>query len=328
MKFEKLEDGAQSVADWDRFVSDSNDGTVFHTLRFLGYHPGDRFESHHLCIYKRNRLFAVLPGTLCKEQSGPALVSHPGASYGGLVFSDHFSFSDASDLIQGLVDYSTSAGFRRIEMTLPPTAYMATPHQIFEYALISAGFSYRKRELTSIVSLDTPVENVLAGLPQKTRADVRQAQKLGLCVTWRDDPSDEDLGVLYRMLLDNRQDLELKTPPAHSLEELGRIREKLPGMLLLGLTHSGDTSVAGTLVFRCNPQVLLTFYICHDRSARDLHPVHLMLCDLLSEGTRQRYRYVDFGISTVNMKPLHSLIKFKESFNAQGFFRDTFEKVI
>ena len=60
--------------------------------QFLTYHPTDRFINHHLCIYKRNKLFAVMPGAEVSEEGGPAFVSYPGASYGGMVVSSDCRF--------------------------------------------------------------------------------------------------------------------------------------------------------------------------------------------------------------------------------------------
>jgi len=328
MRIERLKDDAQARFCWDEFVSESNNGTVFHKQQFLGYHPEERFEDHHLAVYKRDRLYAVITGAIVENRDAKAFVSHPGASYGGVVLGSHCRFEDAAAVITALVTYLRETDTGVIDLTLPPAPYYQVPHQTLEYALVSAGFQYRKRELTSVVAIDAGPDSLYARLPKKTRADVRQAQKLGLGVNWIDDPPDYELSVMYDMLLENREELGLLTPPAHTIEELGRIRDQLPGMLLMGLVRSEDRPVASTLVFRCNSRVLLTFYICHKSAARDRHPVHLMLHGLLCEGAKQGYRYVDFGISTVQMKPLYSLIKFKESFGAQGFFRDTFEKHI
>ena len=33
---------------WDEFIAETNNGTLFHTQRFLGYHPEGRFEHRHL----------------------------------------------------------------------------------------------------------------------------------------------------------------------------------------------------------------------------------------------------------------------------------------
>lgn len=329
MRVERLQDHVGAHAAWDAFVDASNNGTVFQRLGFLAYHPPARFQNHHLIFLKRKRLFAVLPAAVKQEPGGPALVSHPGASYGGPVLPRGFRFEDAVSLVTALESYARDAGFKRLDLTLTPTPYLHTPHQTLEYALVLAGFGYRKREFTSIVTFGAEPEDVCTRLPAKTRADVRQARKLGLRVAWSDDPSDDDLSSLYRMLTANRADLGLTDPATHTLEELIRIRDLMPGLLLLGMTYTPDgVPVAGTLAFRCNARALLTFYICHERAYRDRHPVHLLLADLIREGAQQGYRILDFGISSIRMDPLRSLVRFKESFGAQGFFRETFEKQV
>ena len=173
MTIKRWQDTEENVALWDQWVADSNNGTIFQTLQFLTYHPTDRFINHHLCIYKRNKLFAVMPGAEVSEEGGPAFVSYPGASYGGMVVSSDCHLEDAVRLVDTLVAYIRTAGFTRIDLTLPPTPYYQTPHQTLDFALVHAGFQYRKRELTNIVSLNIPPDKVLQNLPEKTRADIR-----------------------------------------------------------------------------------------------------------------------------------------------------------
>lgn len=325
MKIERLRDDAAAHQVWDRFVAVADNGTIFQHLRFLEYHPENRFHSHHMLVYKRRHLYAVIPAALQEETDGPALISHPGASYGGIVTQPPFRLDDADALIAALLTYAQDNGLRRIDLTPTPMPYMKHPNQTVDFALVRAGFRYRKREFTHVVRLDTPPDMIMKGMPVKTRADIRQAMKCGLSVVWTDHPSSDELSMLYRMLLENRKTLGLTAPPTHTMEEVIRIRDLMPELMTLGMVYEDTRAVAGTLVFRCNPQALLTFYICHDRVARDRHPVHLLLYDLICRGTQQGYRIVDFGISTVHMKPLRSLIRFKESFRAQGIFRETFE---
>ncbi len=39
--------------DWDRFVRQANNGTLFHLRQFLSYHPPGRFEDHSLVFTGR-----------------------------------------------------------------------------------------------------------------------------------------------------------------------------------------------------------------------------------------------------------------------------------
>jgi hypothetical protein len=40
---------------WDKFVDQSNNGTLFHSRRFLGYHPKNRFNDHSLIFKKKKK---------------------------------------------------------------------------------------------------------------------------------------------------------------------------------------------------------------------------------------------------------------------------------
>lgn len=39
--------------DWDNFVLNSNNGTMFHSRKFLSYHPEGRFKDTSLVIIKK-----------------------------------------------------------------------------------------------------------------------------------------------------------------------------------------------------------------------------------------------------------------------------------
>ena len=47
---------------WDDYVWNSPGGTIFHTTRFLSYHPATRFEFMNLAVSEGDDLVCVLPG--------------------------------------------------------------------------------------------------------------------------------------------------------------------------------------------------------------------------------------------------------------------------
>jgi lipid II:glycine glycyltransferase (peptidoglycan interpeptide bridge formation enzyme) len=51
--------------------------------------------------------------------------------------------------------------------------------------------------------------------------------------------------------------------------------------------------------------------------------VNLLFYEVFQWCIAQGFRFLDFGIFTVNMQPNWGLGRFKESFGAQGVFRDT-----
>jgi hypothetical protein len=66
----------------------SANGTLFHDLRFLRYHPADRFEFHHLVLRRKGKPIALLPGGLCRAADPPMFSSPLGASIGGVAVAD------------------------------------------------------------------------------------------------------------------------------------------------------------------------------------------------------------------------------------------------
>ena len=82
--------------------------------------------------------------------------------------------------------------------------------------------------------------------------------------------------------------------------------------------------IAGVIMFHCNQLVTLAFYISHDEAFQEFRAVNLLFFEIYRISIEQGFRYLDFGIFTVNMDPNFGLARFKENFGSMGIFRDTF----
>src|ERR1700740_2881334 len=65
---------------WKTFLGDSNNGTLFHDLDFLAYHPPGKYDFRHLIASRANGIEALIPGAVSKDG---VFVSLAGASIGG-----------------------------------------------------------------------------------------------------------------------------------------------------------------------------------------------------------------------------------------------------
>jgi hypothetical protein len=72
---------------WDNFVGESVNGTIFHTRRFLSYHPEERFRDESL-VFRRAAKILVVAGGARTWTAGATAWSHRGASYGGFVYRE------------------------------------------------------------------------------------------------------------------------------------------------------------------------------------------------------------------------------------------------
>ncbi len=306
---------------WESFVWSANNGTLFHTRRFLSYHPPERFVDASLMFFKKGRLLALLPAVVWPEENGRVLISHRGASYGGFVVRDTLSIEEAFALVKSLVDYGRRNGLAALDLTPPPQVYLRRPSNYIDFALVQNGFTYRKREISSVIPLDFGSDEILSTFSEMSRRAVRRGKKLGVTVRESEDPA--DYARFYEILKKNLR-LRHGVNPTHTLPELMRLKELFPERIKLFAAFLPDeTMAAGVVMFVCNPRVVLAFYISHDDDYQQYRGVNCLFHDIVDWGIRSGYRFLDFGIFTVNEDPNWGLARFKESFGAQGVFRDS-----
>ncbi|RPI00697.1 MAG: GNAT family N-acetyltransferase [Calditrichaeota bacterium] len=309
------------VDEWDDFVWSANNGTIFHTRQFLSYHPSERFNDFSLLLYKNGRKLALFPAVEWQESGKRLLISHRGASYGGLVISDTLSIAESFELVETLIKFAKQEGFSTIDITPPPQIYLRRPSNYIDFALVQQGFIYRKREISSVIPLDFSRDSILATFNESSRRAVRRGEKLGVVVRESEAPTHYE--AFYSILKKNLR-LRHGVNPTHTLPELLRIKELFPDRVKLFAAFLPDqTMAAGVVMFICNSRVVLAFYISHDEAYQQYRGVNCLFHDIIDWGIREGYGFLDFGIFTVNEDPNWGLARFKESFGAQGVFRDS-----
>lgn len=310
--------------EWDDFVSEAVNGTLYHTLKFLSYHPPHRFASHHIVFRRKGHLVGVMPGVEVWEGDQKVWVSHPGASYGGLAYSAQLKYHHLEEMVRCLVTYAKSKGFGAIRMTLPPVIYNSHPQQALDFALWRNGFGVIRTELTQAVSLDPSPEELFNHFVNKTRNAYRKAIKEGCQFRVLDPPNAEELEKFYQILDENRRGLGVK--PAHTKEEIALLHQLVPERLMMAVVEREGEMLAGIWNFCCTSTTVLEFYMAHKASAVPFKPVPFLTYHSLIWAKERGFRWMDFGISSIWGEPTWGLLRFKENFNARHFLRQTWEK--
>ncbi len=304
---------------WDNFVSSANNGTLFHTRRFLNYHHEGRFNDHSLEFYKKGKLVGVFPAALIETGNKRQLVSHPGASVGSFVVPEDLAFADALEMVEQLVDYSKRENLDGIKLTQTPTIYSKRLSHYIDFALQKNGFLYSKREISSILFLEKSIDENLSKFKSTHRTAARKAEKSGVVVKETDD-----FASFYEILKKNlsiRHDVK----PTHSLDELLHLKELFPDKINLFGAYIEGEIVAGVVNFIATENVVLAFYISHNEDFQEVRPINLLFYKIFEWAIQKKYNVFDFGIFTVNEEPNMGLARFKENFGASGQFRDTME---
>ena|SRR3989304_8877719 len=317
-----LSESRLSNENWDDFVAVSDNGTIFHTRKFLSYHPKTRFNDASIIVKKNDKLFSVFPAAVIERENKRILTSHSGASYGGFVYNSDLNLKDAFSLVEGLEDFGKENNCDRIQLTIPPIIYESKYSNYMDFALVKNNFQYIKREISSVVQLDIPEEKLLSTYRAEARTAVNKSIKKGVIIRECDN-----YGEYYEILKKNLK-LRHNVSPTHTIEELKKLAGMFTKEIRLWGAFLGDKLIAGVCNFTANPRVVLAFYISHDEDYQEYRAVNLLFYEIMKKYQQEGCRFLDFGIFTVNMDPNLGLARFKENFGARGIFRDTFYKDI
>ncbi len=304
--------------EWDEFVHSSDNGTIFHLRKFLAYHPKGRFNDASFALYKNNRMFSLFSAVLIERDGKKILSSHGGASYGGFVYNSNLNLKEAFSLVESVIKFSKDMNCDRIQITIPPIIYQSKYSNYIDFALIKNGFNYLKRDVSSVVQLDVDEDKLLYTYRPEARTAVNKAVKKGVKIK-----ECEEFEEYYKILEKNLK-LRHNVTPTHTLSELLKLKKIFPDKIRLWGAFLGDKLIAGVCNFSANEKVVLAFYISHNEDYQEYRAVNLLFFEIMKKYKEEGFKFLDFGIFTVNMEPNWGLGRFKENFGARGILRDTF----
>lgn len=303
---------------WDEFVRSADNGTIFHQRTFLNYHPPERFNDHSLVIRSKGTIQALFPAVEWTIDRDKTLFSHRGASYGGFVYQS-VSLEQALGWVQALKHYARESGFSRILMTIPPMLYAERPTNYCDFALVSEGFRYQKRELTAVLAVPPSEEEIFSLFKQEARTATRKAAKMGVTIA-----QSSDYAAYYDILSHNLM-MRHGATPTHTLTELEYLAKTFPDHIALQAAFLQGRMIAGVVNFIANPRTMLGFYISDNKEFQEYRALNLLFYEIFRDCAARGIEWYDFGTFTLNMQPNFGLGKFKETFGARGIFRDTLE---
>jgi len=303
--------------EWENFVAASNNGTIFHSRKFLSYHSPNRFKDSSLLFYDDKKLVSVLTAADIERDGMRCLWSHIGASFGGFVTKESLSIRQSFDLVESLIEYGLKNKFERIVLTNTPIVYQTRFSNYIDFALIRNSFNYLKREITSVITLNVDEDNVQKLLKPEARTSFRKAEKMGVVIK-----KSEDFDEYYEILKNNLA-MRHNVQPAHTLEEIIKLKKLFPQKIHLFGAYIDKKMIAGVVNFYCNDNVVLVFYISHNQEFQEYRAVNLLFYTIMKDAIGRGLKFLDFGLFTVNMEPNWGLGKFKENFGARGILRDS-----
>ena len=243
---------AKDTMDWDDFVNQSNNGTIFHLRSFLSYHIDRKFIDNSLIFEKNGKVIAVFPATFEQMNGKNTLYSHPGASFGGFVFQN-ISFEDANNLIIILEQYSINNKFEKIFFVDTPSIYYRQLDDTLEYLLHWHNFSVKEYYISSKINIAQFSSSLDYLNARKKRYVKSYLENNELTVKL-----ENDFEQFYPILLENKK--KHNVTPTHSLKELRKLNERHPRSFHLLLLYYKNIIIGGALNFIVNENCGMVFY--------------------------------------------------------------------
>jgi FemAB-related protein (PEP-CTERM system-associated) len=268
--------------EWDRFVSNSPTGTLFHLSGwktvvekslgrrtfYLAARDGSGIRGVFPISWVRSRIF------------GDCLVSMPLAVYGGICADDrdaHFSLLNAGrELAQRL-------GVKYLEMRNRTEPF-------------PTNLPGRDLYVTFTQDLTPGPEKLMQALPRDTRYAVRKSLKAGL--DWTEDLTLEEFYEIY----------------AHSVHRLGTpvfsrklfevLRSEFSSQCRLFGVRKGKVAIAGVLCLYFRDQVLPYYAGALPEFYKD-SPNNFMYWNLIAQSCKEGFRVFDFGRSKRDTGSFH-----------------------
>ena len=301
---------ADQKAIWNQFVLNSKNGTFLFDRNYMDYHS-DRFEDHSLMIYRKGKLYSLLPA----NKMGSVLYSHQGLTYGGVIMSDKVTVADSVEMFRVINACLKESGFEKVIYKPIPFIFHQHPAQEDLYALFrTSNAKIIGRNISSTIIQSDKMKFI-----ESRKSGIRKALSNGITVR-----QSNDLSAFWEILDTNLKN-KYGVAPVHTLSELQLLQSRFPQNIKLYLAYKDDIALGGSLLY-VTKQVVHTQYISANIEGKELGVLDLLF-DYLINHEYTNYPYFDFGQSTENMGSVlnESLIFQKEGFGGRGLCYDIYE---
>jgi len=299
---------------WDEFCKTTHQGTFLHTRRFLSYHGG-KFRDRSLVIRKDGAIVALLPAA--EKPSDPEnVVSHPGATYGGLLHAGKVIGENTIEALQSVITHYRQLGYKRFIYKAVPAIYHQAPCDDDHYAMFRLGASRTRCDLSCAINL----ANRLAVSSRRKRSLIK-AKNAGVTV-------ESGLHLMERVWGVLRENLKTKhnAAPVHTLAEITLLSNIFPENIEVTCAMIEGEIVAGVVTFE-TPTCLHAQYIASSERGYENSALDLVFENLISNAARTKKQWFDFGISNENNGKILNpgLFNFKCEFGGGGITHDFYE---
>jgi len=272
-----------SFYEWDRFVMECEEGTVFHLTRWLDLIRVN-FKHKPYCLFRMRdqEITGVLPLVHVKSPFlGSVLVSTPYAVYGGILAREH---EDAIHLLEVAGDLAKRLNTKYIEFRNLGEKRLDLPSTDLYH--------------TFIKEIPETEEECLTFIPRKARAAARHGRDKFNLKFVEDNRAVDDL---YELFVLNKRSLG---SPVFSRRYFRSIMDIFDGRVFVHCVLHEENIVSAVMSFTHN-DTILPYYSGSDKKFERLNTNNFQYWQLMAWACKRGLRSFDFGRSRKDTGAFH-----------------------
>ena len=273
--------------EWDEFVAQSKNGTFLFDRRYMDYHA-DRFHDYSLMVYRRGKLYTLLPGCV----DGDTFYSHKGLTYGGLVMSDKTTAADVVQIFKKLNVLFKEEGLRKVVYKPVPWIYHQQPSEEDLYAIVEVCGATLSRGLSSTVSKEH-----LNKWYRIRQSGAQKAFRQGVTIE-----ETEDYRCFWQILSTNLHE-RYGLKPVHSVEEIELLHQRFPENIRLMVVKEDGITIGGTVLY-ISDRVVHSQYIASNSRGKEIHALDFLFENVLRESLQNHMRSSTLESRQKSMVPI------------------------
>ena len=288
--------------EWDGFVKTAKNATFLFQRDFMDYHS-DRFEDFSLIIYKKDKLFALLPA----NKNGTTVCSHQGLTYGSLLLQESAKLFDSAAAFKEILHFLFNKEIEKLDVRIIPSFYNSLPSDELEYIFYKASASLIKRDVIMVLDYQNQLP-----FKKNRREGINKAKRNQLEIK-----VDGDFDAFWNEILIPNLANKHQASPVHSLNEIKLLANRFPTNIVQVNVYKDKKIVAGTTVF-LTKNVVHPQYVSGNLEKNTLGSLDL-LYDFIINHFKEDKKYFSFNTSSEeNGKLLNEgLIFWKEGCGAR-----------
>ncbi len=282
--------------------------TFQHTPKFISYH-GNRYKDLSVIIFHEN-----VPVAFCLAAAEPTneytVLSHPGATFGGLISGKGIQGSRLDYILSNLLMYYSNLGFKEFRYKNTPYIYSDKPSDDLLYATYKNGGV----QTSSLLSCALDLRNPTSYSSQRVRGIKKGQQNVRIQFGW------QNINYFWEILIYNLK-TKHKSKPLHSLEEINELQKVFNEEieLVVARDKKSEEICAGVVLFK-SKNVWKTQYIASGDYGRKIGALDELIHNIIMAAKSDQVKYLDFGTSNEPSSGIlnDGLYSFKSGFGGGG----------